>query len=154
MNFRDIPMWKSTIKARARHLAWHASLSRRQFLGTAVGAAMLGGALGSGLLRPVSALAAPGVGDVLPVPNTLSVFGVDIHLQVPPFTGADTDPATVWNFQGASGIALINTTATQTHRRTGFVQDALDSHMNHMTFLQGVYQGRDGHVRHGTFSLV
>jgi len=53
------------------------------------------------------------------------------------------------NFQGASGIALINTTAAQIHRRTGFVQDNLDSHGNHMTFLQGVYQGRDGHVRAG-----
>jgi len=60
----------------------------------------------------------------------------------------------VWNFQGSSGIAFINTTATQAHRRTGFVQDDLDSHFNHMTFLQGVYQGRDGHVRNGTFSLV
>src|SRR5262245_26233576 len=104
MNFRDIPMWTSTIRARARHLAAHAALALGQLLGAAVRAAMLGGALGSRLLRPVSALVDPGVGDVLPVPHTLSVFGVDIHVQVPPFTGADSDPATVWNFQGTSGI--------------------------------------------------
>ena len=138
----------------ARHLAWHARISRRKFLEAAVGASVIGGALGSGLLRPVSASAAPGVGNVLPVPNTLTFFGVDIHLQAPPFTGVDTDPATVWNFQGFSGIAFINTTATQTHRKTGLVQEDLDSSFNHMTFLQGVYRGRDGHVRDGTFSLV
>lgn len=138
----------------ARHLAWHARISRRKFLEAAVGASVLGGALGSGLLRPVSASAAPGLGNVLPIPTTLTLFGVDIHVQAPPFTGADTDPATVWNFQGTSGIAFINTTATQTHRRTGVVREDLPSTDNHMTFQQGVYRGRDGHVREGTFSLV
>jgi hypothetical protein len=113
-----------------------------------------GGALGSGLLRPLAAAAAPGIGNVLPIPTTLTVFGVDIHVQAPPFTGPNTDPSTVWNFQGTSGIAFINTTATRTHRRTGVVRDDLDSTMNHMTFLQGVYRGRDGHVRDGTFSFV
>jgi hypothetical protein len=138
----------------ARHRAWHAQLSRRQFLEAAVGASVLSGVLGARLLRPVSASAAPGIGNVLPIPTTVNVFGVDIHVQSPPFSGANTDPATVWNFQGAAGIAFMNTTATQTHRRTGVVQAALDSHMNHITFLQGVYQGRDGHIREGTFSFV
>jgi hypothetical protein len=138
----------------ARHLAWHAAISRRKFLEGAVRASVIGGALGSGLLRPLSAFAAPGIGNVVPTPNRLEAFGVEIHVQAPPFTGANSDPATVNNFQGFSGIALINTTATQTHRRTGVVQEDLDSSGNHMTFLQGVYRGRDGHVRDGTFSLV
>ena len=138
----------------ARHLAWHAAISRRKFLEGAVRASVIGGALGSGLLRPLSASAAPGVGNVLPTPTTLNVFGVDIHVQAPPLTGANTDPATVNNFQGSSGIALIDTTASRTHRRTGVVQEDLDSHENHMTFLQGVYRGRDGHVRGATFALV
>jgi hypothetical protein len=138
----------------ARHLAWHAAISRRKFLDGAIRASVLGGALGSGLLRPLSASAAPGIGNVVPTPNTLEAFGVEIHVQAPPFTGPDSDPATINNFQGFSGIALINTTATQTHRRTGVVQEDLDSSGNHMTFLQGVYRGRDGHVRDGTFSLV
>jgi len=137
-----------------RHLAWHAAISRRKFLEGAVRASVIGGALGSGLLRPVSALAAPGVGTVLPTPTTLNAFGVDLHVQAPPFTGADSDPATVRNFQGSSAIALIDTTATRTHRRTGLVQKDLDSSDNHMTLLQGVYRGRDGHVRGATFSLV
>jgi hypothetical protein len=138
----------------ARHLAWHAQISRRKFLEGAVGASVLGGALGAGLLRPMSAAAAPGIGNVLPIPTTLTFFGVDIHVQAPPFTGDNTDPSTVWNFQGASGIAFIDTTATRIHRRTGVVQEDLDSSGNHMTFLQGVYRGRDGHVRDGTFSVV
>jgi len=91
---------------------------------------------------------------VLPIPTTLTFFGVAIHVQAPPLDGPNADPSTVWNFRGSSGIALINTTATQTHRRTGIVQENLDSSGNHMTFLKGVYRGRDGHVREGTFALV
>src|SRR5215510_11461066 len=83
----------------ARHLAWHASISRRRFLGAGVGAAVIGGALGAGLLRPVPASAAHGIGNVLPIPTTVEVFGEAIHVQVPPATGVDTDPSTVWNFQ-------------------------------------------------------
>ena len=87
----------------ARHLAWHTSMSRRTFLRAGVGASVVGGALGAGLLRPVSALAAPGIGNVLPIPSTLEFFGVEVHVQAPPFSGQDTDPSTVWNFQGTSG---------------------------------------------------
>ena len=137
----------------ARHLAWHTPISRRRFLGAGVGAAVIGGALGAGLLRPVSASAAPGIGNVLPIPTTLEVFGEAIHVQAPPDTGADTDPSTVWNFQGASGIAFMDTSVTRTNRKTG-EQQVLPSTMNHMTFMQGIYIGRDGHVREGTFSLV
>jgi hypothetical protein len=79
----------------ARHLAWHAPISRRRFLGAGVGASVIGGALGAGLLRPVSASAAHGIGNVLPIPTTIEVFGEAIHLQAPPFTGPNTDPSTV-----------------------------------------------------------
>jgi hypothetical protein len=118
----------------ARHLAWHASISRRTFLRAGVGVSVVGGALGLGLLRPVSALAAPGIGNVLPIPSTLEPFpGIEIHVQAPPFTGEDTDPSTVWNFQGASGIAFIDTSVTRTNRKTG-EQQVLPS-SNHMTFM-------------------
>ena len=137
----------------ARHLAWHAPISRRTFLKAGVGASVMGAALGARLLRPVAAAAAPGIGNVLPIPSTLELFGVEIHVQAPPFTGPNTDPSTVWNFQGASGIAFMNTSVTRTHRKTGEEQ-VLPSTFNHMTFMQGIYVGRDGHVREGTFSLV
>jgi hypothetical protein len=90
---------------------------------------------------------------VLPIPTTEEFLGVELHVQSPPFSGVDTDPSTVWNFQGASGIAFIDTEVTRTHRKTG-EQQVLRSLMNHMTFMQGIYVGRDGHVRDGTFSLV
>jgi hypothetical protein len=130
----------------ARHLAWHASMSRRTFLRAGVGASVVGGALGLGLLRPVSALAAPGIGNVLPIPTTIEVFpGVEIHV-------SDIDPSGVWNFQGASGIAFIDTTVTRTNRKTG-AQQVLPS-SNHMNGHQGIYVGRDGHVRKITFAFV
>jgi hypothetical protein len=115
--------------------------------------AVIGGALGAGLLRPVSASATPGIGNVLPIPTTVEVFGEEIHVQVPPFTGVDTDPSTVWNFHGASGIAIMDTSVTRTNRKTG-KQRVLPSTTNHMSFMQGMYIGRDGRMREGTFSLV
>ena len=136
------------------HQAIHMQMSRRRFLQAATRASAVGAALGGGLLVPRTAEAGPGVGDVLPVPSTLNFFGIDAHVQAPPFTGVDTDPSTVWNFQGYSGIAFINTTAKQRDRKTGNVQGNLESTSNHMTFMQGVFQGRDGHVRAGTFSLI
>jgi hypothetical protein len=136
----------------ARHLAWHASMSRRTFLRAGVGASVVGGALGLGLLRPVSALAAPGIGNVLPIPTTEDFLGVELHVQSPPFTGEDTDPSGVWNFQGASGIAFIDTTVTRTNRKTG-AREVLPS-SNHMNGHQGIYVGRDGHVREITFAFV
>jgi hypothetical protein len=81
------------------------------------------------------------------------VFGEAIHVQAPPDTGADTDPSTVWNFQGAAGIAFMDTTVSRTHRKTG-EQEVLPSLTNHMTFMQGIFIGRNGHMRRGTFSLV
>jgi hypothetical protein len=136
-----------------RHQAMHVELSRRQFLQTATGVTAFGTALGAGFLASPTA-AAQGIGTVLPIPTTLNFFGVDVHIQAPPFTGVDTDPSTVWNFQGSSGIGFIDTTASQTDRRTGIVRTDLPSTLNHMTFMQGIYVGRDGHVRSGTFSLV
>ena len=138
----------------ARYLAWHTPLSRRTFLGAGVGASVIGAALSTGLLRPMAALAAPGIGNVLPIPTTLEPFpGIEIHVQAPLFTGEDSDPSTVWNFQGASGVAFMTTSVTRTHRKTG-EQQVLPSLMNHMAFMQGIYIGRDGHVREGTFAFV
>ena len=138
----------------ARHLAWHTPISRRTFLRAGVGASAMGAALGAGLLRPITASAAPGIGNVLPIPTTMEpIPGEEIHLQAPFFTGRNTDPSTVWNFQGASGFAFMDTSVTSTHRKTSEVQ-VLPSTFNHMAFMQGIYIGRDGHVREGTFSFV
>jgi hypothetical protein len=156
MKFEDLT--PDCIEARhtfvARHLAWHTPISRRTFLRAGIGASAIGAAIGTGLLQPLAASATPGIGNVLPIPSILEPFpGVEIHVQAPPFTGVNTDPSTVWNFDGASGIAFIDTSVTRTHRKTG-EQQVLPSTFNHMMFMQGIYVGRDGHVREGTFSLV
>lgn len=95
----------------------------------------------------------PPGGDVLPTPTTLNIFGVDVHVQLPPFTDVNSDPATVNNFHGASGVAGIDTSLTRTHRETGESR-VLPSNFNHMVFMQGVYRGRDGRVHDGTFAFV
>jgi hypothetical protein len=145
--------------ARRRHAAHcHAApgfLSRRQFLQTAAGATALGVATASGLLRPgVAHAAGPGIGQVLPIPTTLEIFpGEEFHLQAPPFTGANSDPSTVYNFQGSAGIALISGSVERTDRKTGQSR-TLPYSFNDMRFMKGVFRGRDGHVRDGTFALV
>jgi hypothetical protein len=95
--------------------------SRREFLQIAAGAAAIGAAASAGLLRPDRAFASgPGIGLVEPIPTTLELFpGVESHVQAPPLTGADSDPATVYNFQGASAIAFISGTCERRNRKTG-----------------------------------
>lgn len=84
-------------------------LSRRRFLQGAAGATVIGATVAPGLLRPGNALAASGgLNDVVPIPWTLDLFGVDAHVQAPPFTGADSEPSTVYNFQGTTAIAFAN----------------------------------------------
>jgi len=156
MRFDDLsPMLvKSTQDMVARHRAWHALMSRRHFIQAAAGATAFGAAAGSGLLRPQAvAEAGPGIGQVLPIPGLFELFGEDFHVQAPPFTGPDTDPSTVYNFEGAAAIAFINGTVTRTNRKTG-ATETLPYTFNDMRFMQGVFRGRDGHVREGTFALI
>ena len=137
----------------SRHLTWHTPVSRRTFLGWGWRVRDRGGTR-RGALTACSRLGGSRDRHVLPIPSTLSPFaGVEIHVQAPPFTGVNTDPSTVWNFQGASGIAFMDTSVMRRQRKTG-EKEVLPSTMNHMTFMQGIYVGRDGHVREGTFSLV
>ncbi len=127
--------------------------SRRQFLRTATGAAALGAAAGAGLLRPGAARAVGGLGLAVPIPATLNFFGQDFHVQAPPLTGPDSDPATVFNFEGASGIAFISGSCVRRDRKTG-ESLTLPYAFNDMRFMQGRFRGRDGHARDGTFALI
>lgn len=129
--------------------------TRRKFLRTATGTAAIGVAASAGLLRPARAVAGgPGIGLVEPIPTTLEFFpGVFAHVQAPPFTGPDSDPATVYNFQGASAIAAISGTCEQRNRMTGETR-TLPYQFNDMRFMKGVFRGRDGHVRDGAFGFV
>jgi len=131
-------------------------VSRRGFLHTATGATVAGAALGAGLLRPSAAWAAgPGIGLVEPISTSVEFFpGVQSHVLAPPFLfAADSDPSTVNNFRGASAIALISGTVERHNRRTGEIR-TLPYEFNDMRFMQGVFRGRDGHVRRATFALI
>jgi hypothetical protein len=129
--------------------------SRRRFLRASAGAAALGGAAAAGLLRPGRALAGPGIGLVEPIPTTVEFFpGVQSHVLAPPFLfGPDSDPATVYNFEGVSGLAYISGTCEQRNRRTGETRE-LPFSFNDMRFMKGVFRGRDGHVRDAAFGFV
>jgi hypothetical protein len=130
--------------------------SRRGFLQTAAGAAALGAAAGAGLFRPGTAQAGgPGIGQPVPIPTTAEFFpGVLSHVQAPPvLVGPDSDPSTVYNFQGASAIAFITGTCEQRNRKTGATR-TLPFKSNDMRFMKGVFRGRDGHERRATFALV
>ena len=130
--------------------------TRRRFLQTGAGAAALGAVVGSGLLRPGAAQAAgPGIGLAEPIPATAEFFpGVFSHVQFPPdLVAENSDPGTVFNFEGAVGAALISGTCTQRNRRTGETR-MLPYSFNDMRFQKGVFRGRDGHERKATFALV
>ncbi len=135
------------------------ALSRRRFLQGAVGLTAIGAAAGAGLLRPRLALASgPGLGDVLPLSGGSAViegaFGKLFHVFGPPGADSpDSDPATVGNFSGQSGLAYINGMVTETSRKTGASRSLpfIDADMR---FMQGVFRGRDGHVRDGTFAFI
>jgi len=130
--------------------------SRRGFLQTAAGVTAVGAVAGSSLFRATPAEASrPGIGLAEPIPATAEFFpGVLSHVQAPPFlVGPDSDPATVYNFEGSSGLAFISGTCERRNRKTGETQ-TLPYQFNDMRFMQGVFQGRDGHVRGATFALV
>ena len=135
----------------------HSSLSRRRFL-AAAGATVVGATVGSSITSSGSARAAgPGLGTVLPIPTTVEFFpdsGVLSHVLAPPFLfDENSDPSTVFNFEGSSAISFTSGNCRRRNRRTGEVQ-AFPFSFNDMRFMQGRYRGRDGHVRNATFAFV
>lgn len=153
MNYGEILSRRASFRTRnaARAMAHRhlhaAGVSRRQFIQNAAGATAAGAVLGSAFRAEA---AGPGIGLVVPIPTTLDIFGEEFHVQAPPFTGADTDPSTVFNFRGSAGIAFISGTVQRTDRRTGESR-MLPYSFNDMRFMQGRFRGRDGHVRRATF---
>jgi hypothetical protein len=137
-------------RAHAAHGHAHQGVSRRQFLQGATGLTALAATLGSSVSRVEGAPAQPGIGLVPPIPTTLPLFGQEVHVQAPPFTGADSDPSSVYDFQGAVGIAFISGLVDRTDRKTGETR-TLPYAFNDMRFMQGQFVGRDGHVRNATF---
>lgn len=145
---------ESVSSASHRHPSWR--LSRRRFLHAAAGATAVGAVGRSALLTDVARAAGPpGIGQVLPIPTTVEFFpGVESHVLAPPFLfGPDSDPATVYNFQGAAGLAFISGSVDRTDRTTGETR-TLPYLFNDMRFMKGVFRGRDGLERSATFAFI
>ena len=143
---------RGAARVHAAHCHIHRTrVSRRQFIGAGVGLTAFAATLGSSAARAQGA--SPGIGLVTPIPTTLPIAGQDFHVQAPPFTGADSDPSSVYNFDGIVGIAFISGEVERTDRKTGETR-TLPYVFNDMRFMQGRFEGRDGHVRKGTFAFT
>ena len=158
MRYAEILSSRASLRRAARaHAARcpfrQASVSRRQFLHSAAGVTAFAAAFGSSVSRAGAASAAPGIGLVLPIPATLELFGEEFHVQAPPLTGADSDPASVYNFEGVSALAFISGSVDRTDRKTGESR-TMPFAFNDMRFMQGRFRGRDGHVRDATFAFT
>lgn len=129
--------------------------SRRQFVRTAAGAAVIGATWGAGLWRPRTVMAH---NDHAPVhiPGGSPLLGGTFHVFGPGFPGfdpADAEPSTITDFNGFIGLAYISGTVTRTNTKTSEVRTLpfVDSDMR---FMQGVFRGTDGQVHQGTFGFV
>jgi hypothetical protein len=124
------------------------AMSRRQFLGTAAGAAGL--VLGSSFLSPTRAASCA---DPKPIPGGFAEFGHFYHQRYPDQDTADTeDPSTITDFIGHIGLAYVTGMGTHTDKMTG-----MESHLPFrvdLRFMKGLYVGQDGKIHHGAFAAV
>lgn len=90
----------------------------------------------------------------VPIPGATPALGGHYHLFGPSLIDPqDAEPATITNFQGVVGLALINGMVTQTNTRTGEQQQLpfLDTDMR---FMKGTFVGTDGKTQQGTFAFL
>ena len=127
-------------------------LTRRRFVGSAAGTAVLGGMLGSGLFR--LGLAAPKAASFAPVPIPGGFDGGGLyHVFGPNPSDPDLEPSTITNMNGFVGLAYLDGMVTQTDTTTGTTQRFPFVNTD-MRFMQGNFQGADGRIHQGTFALV
>lgn len=129
------------------------ALSRRQFLGTATGAAGL--LLASSLLSSARAAVCA---DPKPLPGGFATPDHVYHWLGPghPVFGTlgpdKEDPSSITDFNGHIGLAYVVGMGTHTDKVTGDV-----SHLPyelHLRFMKGEYVGKDGKHHHGIFALI
>ena len=129
------------------------AMSRRQFLGTAAGAAAL--LLGSSFLSPARAAVCA---DPRPIPGGFPALGHFYHVLAPghPVFGTlgpdKEDPSAITDFNGPIGLAYVQGMGTHTDKTTGDV-----SHLPYevdLRFMKGEYVGKDGKNHHGTFAFI
>jgi hypothetical protein len=130
------------------HFWERAMMSRRRFIGTALGTT--GVVLSSGFWMPATALASGSAPK--PIPGGLQPFGPGtevFHVFLP---GRGTEPSTIFDFDGSIGIAEIQGTGTGTNTATGHTTSLLFD--VDMRFMKGAYIGADQEKHHGTFSFI
>jgi len=103
MNIRALAARKAAGVGRS-----HPAMTRRRFVGTAAGTAVLGGALGAGLLRP--GLAAPKMSFApVHIPGGSPVLGGAYHVFAPAsIDPIDAEPITITNLNGFVGLAYLD----------------------------------------------
>jgi len=69
------------------------------------------------------------------------------------FGGPGTEPSSIGNFKGFSGIAFTSGNVTRTNIRTGR-QQSLPFIDADMRFMTGTFKGADGREHPGTFAFV
>jgi hypothetical protein len=124
------------------------TMSRRQFLGTAAGAAGL--LLGASFLSPSRAAVCV---DPRPIAGGFSEFGHFYHQRYPDQDTADTeDPSTIIDFNGHIGLAYVDGMGTHTDKMTGKVRHL--PYRIDLRFMKGVYVGKDGKHHYGAFGAI
>jgi len=129
-------------------------MSRRSFGRLIAGTAVVGGAAGTGLLRPEAVTAAPATFAPVPIPGASPVLGGSYHVFGPGLIDpVDAEPSTITNFDGFMGLAYLNGMVTQTNKQTGET-DRYPFLNSDMRFMTGNFRGTDGSMHQGTFALV
>jgi hypothetical protein len=132
---------------------WDRTLTRRGFLAGVAGMAAAGAFLGSPLGRRDVAEAAPkGPGVPQPIPNGLDL-GVLFHVFVPGgFTGIDTEPSTIFDFEGVVAHGLAHGVGDRLDKHAGTTTHDVPYEVD-ARFMDGVYVGLDGRTHRGAFGF-
>lgn len=132
------------------HFWERAMLSRRQFIGTSVGAA--GAVLSSGLWLPAVAHAWGDQVAPRPIPGGTPILGpgTEVFHVFGPVHG--NEPSTIFDFNGFVGVAHLTGTGTGTDTSTSNTTSLLFDVDNR--FMKGVYVGVDGKKHQGTFGFI
>jgi hypothetical protein len=129
-----------------------ACMTRRQFARSAAGTAVLGGALGTGFLKPALAntfAPIPVPGGTPALNGLYHFFGPATDLGDP----IDAEPITITNLDGFVGLAYISGMVTRTNTKTG-EKLRLPFLNADMRFMKGNFRGTDGNIHEATFAFV
>jgi len=131
---------------------WERALSRRQMLGTTLGAA--GAVLAAGMIKPLRAFAGTRGADPRPIPGGIVVGDTGWHVDGPA-PGATSGAAvaemsTIYDFDGIVAAAEVQGSGTGRQSGTS-LPFAFDTDMR---FMRGRYRGMDGRLHHGTFGFI